>query len=78
MSGVFPEPKRGPATHSALTGLGVLRAEQPATATDILRRIVAWRDSVSSGVVRGADLEALIDEARAHVSGVTANGDRTK
>ncbi len=52
-------------SHSALAGLGVLRAERPPTdPLALLRRIVAWRDSVSGGVVRGADLETLIDEAR--------------
>jgi hypothetical protein len=48
-----------------MAGLGVLRAEQESTALDLLRRIVAWRDNVHAGrVVRGAELEALIEEAR--------------
>lgn len=59
--------KPGNSPHSALAGLGVLRAERPpSTPLDVLRRIVAWRDSVHAGrVVRGAELEALIEEARA-------------
>lgn len=59
------KPDHGP--HSALVGLGVLRSERPqATPLDVLRRIVEWRDNVHAGrVVRGAELEALIEEARA-------------
>lgn len=68
---------RQPATgsHSALAGLGVLRSEQPpADPVDVLRRIVAWRDNVHAGrVVRGAELEALIEEGR-RALGVQAAG----
>jgi hypothetical protein len=65
VSGVVPEPKRAPATHSALAGLGLLRAEQEPPPLNLLRRIVGWRDDVHAGrVVRSADLEALIEEAR--------------
>lgn len=54
-------------SHSALAGLGVLSTERATTnPLDVLRRIVAWRDDVHAGrVVRSADLEALIEEARA-------------
>jgi hypothetical protein len=61
-----PRTPQPPATHAALDGLGVLSTERPPVdPLDVLRRIVAWRDSVHAGrVVRGAELEALIEEAR--------------
>lgn len=46
----------------------VYSTEQVRDAFDVLRRIVAWRDSVHEGrVVRGSELESLIEECRSIV-----------
>ena len=74
MSSVVPKKQKADvSTHAALEGLGVLGIERESSAVDVLRRIVQWRDGVDSGVVRGADLERLIVEARTLLQGVKAS-----
>jgi hypothetical protein len=69
MSQSFVKQPAFPTTHAALDGLGVLGVERATDPLDLLRRIVGWRDDAHAGrVVRGAELEALIDEARTLLS----------
>lgn len=75
MNGIDKAMKTPPKTLSALQDLGMLPSERQPDPIDLLRRIVAWRDGVTAGgVIRGADLEALIEEARALALGMHTDG----